>query len=318
MKVIVLGYQTWGYETLKSVISAGYDIPLVITHSESDHPYEAMWNDSVTQLATDNGIPVYTTRIADQGMIAAVKNAHPDVIVANNWRTWLPKEIYDHPPFGTINIHDGLLPHYSGFSPVLWALINGESHVGVTAHFMDEGLDTGPIIYQQSVPVTAEDTGASLFQKTVALISPLVQESLQTIAKAAHKNDIPTIKQDTQQGRYFHRRDAQESRLDFTWPAEVLERMVRALSDPYPNAYFTYRSDIYRVVKASVSQRRYGGYPGRITIADNGGVAIVSGPDSYRGLNCALIIHTVKDAEGTIVDAKKILLPQAGYVNEEK
>ena len=85
----------------------------------------------------------------DDELLRALKEADPDIIVANNWRTWLPPEIFDLPPHGTLNIHDSLLPAYAGFSPLIWALINGEQEVGVTAHLMDDELDAGDIVLQR-------------------------------------------------------------------------------------------------------------------------------------------------------------------------
>ena len=82
----------------------------------------------------------------------------PDIIVANNWRTWLPAEVFDAPKYGTLNIHDSLLPKYTGFSPLIWALINGEEEVGLTAHLMDEELDAGDIVLQRSTTVGPTDT----------------------------------------------------------------------------------------------------------------------------------------------------------------
>lgn len=143
MRVVTLGYQTWGHRTLSAVLRTEHEVALAVTHPQSDHPYEQMWADSVEDLAAANGVPVHVATRADQALIDAVHAAEPDVIVANNWRTWLPREIYAAPTHGTLNIHDSLLPRYAGFSPVLWALLNRESHVGVTVHRMDEGSTPG-------------------------------------------------------------------------------------------------------------------------------------------------------------------------------
>ena len=90
----------------------------------------------------------YVTERAGEDVLKALRVASPDVIAANNWRTWLPSEVLSFPKYGALNVHDGLLPEYAGFSPMLWALLNRESHVGVTVHEMNEVLDGGPIVAQ--------------------------------------------------------------------------------------------------------------------------------------------------------------------------
>lgn len=182
MRIAMFGYQTWGHRTLRALLDSGHEVVLVVTHPQSDHAYEKIWNDSVADLAEQHGVPVLLrNRPGDEELLRALKEADPDLIVANNWRTWLPPEIFDLPPHGTLNIHDSLLPAYAGFSPLIWALINGEPEVGVTAHRMDGELDMGDVLLQRSVPVGPKDTATDLFHRTVDLIGPLVTDSLELI-----------------------------------------------------------------------------------------------------------------------------------------
>lgn len=299
MRVITFGYQTWGHRTLAALLGSKHEVVLAVTHPPSDHPYEQMWSDSVEDLARENGVPVVLAKRPDAALHAAVADADADIIVANNWRTWLPKEIYDGPRFGTLNIHDSLLPKYAGFSPLIWALINGETHVGVTAHLMDDTLDAGPIIAQQAVAVGVRDTTADLFHRTVGLIEPVLIHALDLIESGSTQY----IEQDPSQASYFHKRGDAESHIDFTWPADAIERLVRAQSDPYPNAYALHDGVRVRVIEAAVSTNRYGGTPGRITIVEGDGPAVVCGPDSWRGNNRAIVIKRVRLDDGTELDA---------------
>ena len=98
----------------------------------------------VADLAEARDVPVLIrNRPDDDELFARLQEADADIIVANNWRTWIPPRIFGLPRHGTLNIHDSLLPKYAGFSPLIWALINGESEVGVTAHMMNDELDAG-------------------------------------------------------------------------------------------------------------------------------------------------------------------------------
>lgn len=79
--------------------------------------------------------------------------------MVNSWYTWMPPELYNLPPHGTLNLHDSLLPKGTGFSPVIWSLISGESQIGLTVHRMDENLDTGDVLVQHSLPIGPRDSG---------------------------------------------------------------------------------------------------------------------------------------------------------------
>ena len=165
MRIVMFGFQTWGYKTLRALIDLDHQVVLAITHPASEDSYRAVFSDSVEDLARANRIPVHLTARVDTETIDLVKHAAPDVIVVNSWYTWMPPELYNLPPHGTLNLHDSLLPKFTGFSPVLWALISGASEFGLTVHRMDDGLDTGDILIQHSLPIKPTDTGTELLSR---------------------------------------------------------------------------------------------------------------------------------------------------------
>ena len=312
MRVAMFGYQTWGHRTLQALIDAGHDVALVVTHPKSDHAYEKIWADSVADLAEANDIRVLLrNRPDDAELLAELKAADLDLIVANNWRTWLPPEIFDLPRHGTLNIHDSLLPAYAGFSPLIWALINGEPEVGLTAHMMDGVLDAGDVVLQRAVPVGPADTTTDLFHRTVDLISPVTAEAIKLI-----ENGYTPVPQDRTKASFFHKRAARDSLIDWTRPVEETERLVRAQSDPYPNAFTHHRGQELRVVKASVSQGHYGGTPGRIFIKEGEGVVIVAGPEARGGRSAGLVIERVRTADGTELAAHDYFTTMGGYLTD--
>lgn len=310
MRVAMFGYQTWGHRTLQALLGSGHDVALVVTHPKSEHAYERIWDDSVAGLAAEHGVPVLLRARPDDELVTALKEAEPDIIVANNWRTWIPPEIFRLPRHGTLNVHDSLLPAYAGFSPLIWALINGEEEVGVTAHLMDEELDAGDILLQRAVRVGPSDTATDLFHRTVALIEPIVRDAL-TLIDTGRAVPIP---QDRSRASFFHKRSPEDSRIDWTWPAEDIERLVRAQSDPYPNAFTFYRGERVRVLKASVSEGVYGGTPGRVFIREGDGVVIVAGADARRGRSRGLVIERVRTDEGADLPATEVFRTMGGYL----
>jgi methionyl-tRNA formyltransferase len=311
MRVVMFGYQTWGHRTLQALLDSEHEVALVVTHPPSEHAYEKIWDDSVAELAEKHGVPVLIRSKPDD-LVEPLRAVDPDVIVATNWRTWIPPEVFTLPRLGTLNVHDSLLPAYAGFSPLIWALINGEPEVGVTAHMMDEVLDAGDIVIQRAVPVGPTDTTTDLFYRTLELFGPITTDGLALIATGR----TDWVKQDRSKASFFHKRSIEDSRIDWTWPAEEIERLVRAQSDPYPNA-FTYRGgERLRVVSAAVSEGRYGGTPGRIFIREGDGVVIVAGADARRGRNPGLLLRRVRTEDGTEYAATDYFRTMGGYLTD--
>ncbi|MER6770115.1 methionyl-tRNA formyltransferase [Streptomyces bacillaris] len=310
MRVVMFGYQTWGHRTLQALLDSEHDVVTVVTHPRSEHAYEKIWSDSVADLAEKHGIPVIIRNRPDDELLERLKEVAPDIIVANNWRTWIPPEIYNLPVHGTLNIHDSLLPAYAGFSPLIWALINGEPEVGVTAHLMDEELDAGDIVVQRSVPVGPTDTSTDLFHRTVDLIAPVTTEALGLIASG----QTEFTPQDRSRASFFHKRAEEDIRIDWNWPAEDLERLIRAQSAPYPSAFTFHQGQRLEVLSAVVSEGRYGGTPGRIFYREGDGVVIVAGADARTGRNHGLAITRVRTGDGRELPATEYFTSMGGYL----
>ncbi|MGW7465255.1 methionyl-tRNA formyltransferase [Streptomyces xantholiticus] len=311
MRVVMFGYQTWGHRTLQALLESEHDVVTVVTHPRSEHAYEKIWSDSVADLAEAHGVPVVIrNRPDDEELFERLKEADPDIIVANNWRTWIPPRIHTLPRHGTLNVHDSLLPKYAGFSPIIWALINGESEVGVTAHMMDEVLDAGDIVMQQAVPVDPKDTATDLFHKTVDLIAPVTIGALDLIASGRTE----FTKQDRSQATFFHKRSEEDIRINWDWPAEVLERLVRAQSAPYPAAFTFHKGKRLEILSSFVSEGRYGGTPGRIFYREGDGVVVVTGADARTGRNRGLAITRVRTEDGREMPAGEYFTSMGGYL----
>lgn len=314
MRVVMFGYQTWGHRTLEALLDSEHDMACVVTHPPSDHAYEKIWGDSVADLAADRGVPVLLrSRPDDEDLVTELKEAAPDVIVATNWRTWIPPHIFGLPRHGTLNVHDSLLPAYAGFAPLNWAVVNGEKEVGVTTHMMDADLDSGDIVLQRAVPVGDHDTATDLFHKTLDLFGPITLESLALVSSGSAQ----WKRQDRSRASFFHKRSVEDSRIDWTWPAHDIANLVRAQSDPYPNAFAFHRGERIRVLAASVSEARYGGTPGRIFIREGNGVVVVAGADARRGRNPGLVIERVRTDDDQEVAAGEYFRTMGGYLTSQ-
>jgi methionyl-tRNA formyltransferase len=311
MRVVAFGYMTWGRRTIEAVLDAGHEVPLIVTHPDSDNAYEKIFNESVAELAADHGIPVLVRNRADDAEVReAIAAADADVMVVSNWRTWLSPEVFSIPRLGTVNVHDALLPAYAGFAPLNWALINDEPEVGVTAHMMNAEFDAGDIILQHSTPISEDDTIVELFDRTLAMFGPITVDALELVASGCTEWEP----QDRRAASYFHRRSEEENRIDWTWPARDLFNLVRAQLDPYPNAFCFYRGERLRILRASVTDDVIGGTPGRIVIRRGSGVVIVAGADARRARNRGLVIERVRTDDGREFDAADFFPHMGGYL----
>jgi methionyl-tRNA formyltransferase len=313
VRVVMFGYQTWGCRTLEALLKSRHEVCMVVTHPASDHAYESIWADSVEELARGNEIEVFLAKRPTDELVRRVAEIAPDVMVANNWRTRLPEALFSIPTHGTVNLHDSLLPKFTGFSPVIWSLISGASHTGLTAHLMDAELDTGDVLVQQSVEITPDSTGTSLVYATLDLVPDVLEEALDGLEFGTAKK----APQDLSQRTFFHKRSDRDGAVDWSWPAADIERFVRALSDPYPNAYTYFRGERLRLIESHVSRCAYGGTSGRVFIEEDGGMVIVAGAEAYRGQSQGLVLDVVRTADGVDHDALSYFGHGGGYLTSE-
>lgn len=310
MRVVLLAYQTWGHRVLEALLASRHEVVLVVTHPPSNDAYETIWLDSVEDLARGQGIRTLVKARPDDETASEVREAAADIAVACNWRTWIPPEIFRAPRLGTLNVHDSLLPAYAGFAPLNWALINGETEVGVTAHLMDEELDRGDIVLQHRVPVGPADTVVDLFGRTLELFGPITIGGLDHLEHGTGER----LRQDPGRASFFHRRSVEDSRIDWSWPAASIANLVRAQVDPYPNAFAFHGGRRLRILSASVSPNRCGGTTGRIFSRQGDGVVVVCGPEPHRGRNHGLVVERLRTDDGEDLVAGKYFERLGGYL----
>ncbi len=307
MKVVFFGFQTWGYESLRPLLThPHHQVSLVVTHPESSHPYECIWNDSVAELARGRDIEVVTAREGDEPAVLAALARHPaDVLLASDWRSHLSTRVLSHFPRGGINVHDGLLPRYGGFAPINWAIANGEPEIGVTAHEISDGFDLGPIIVQRRLSVGPDETATQVARRVFGVCREICVDALQCI----DRTDFRPRPQDAAEATFFHKRGEREGRIDWTWPARRVYDLIRAQSDPYPNAHARYRGRRLLVKRAQFPTRAYCGTPGRVLQRSQAGALVLCGKgrDTH---NQGLWLTEVQASEGGVaVPATHLLQP---------
>ncbi|MBI5816637.1 MAG: hypothetical protein HZB29_13625 [Nitrospinae bacterium] len=140
-------------------------------------------------------------------------------------------------PMGVVNLHGGKLPEYRGANVLQWAMINGEKETAVTLHYVDEGIDTGPVIAERKVSIEDCDTALTLREKLAGAGEALLAEWIPRLAASR----VPAKTQDESRARAWPRRKPEDGLIDWSWPDEKIQNLTRALVPPWPGAFYTGR-----------------------------------------------------------------------------
>jgi methionyl-tRNA formyltransferase len=210
------------------------------THAKKDP------NEGINEAASRLKLPLLCpTHPRDPAFLAAVRELRPEAIIVNGYQFYLARELLEVPPLGSINFHASLLPRHAGMHPVFWAIWYGDAETGMVVHFMDQGIDTGDILYETRVPVRTGDNVDTLYHRIFQTSLPLVDRLLEDLDARA----LPRKPQDM--SRYFYNYEIQEKdwELDFRQPAEVLRGRVEMAPGRF---FFVLKGERYFVVKCSV------------------------------------------------------------------
>lgn len=216
----------------------------------------------VARAGRELGVPVLEpAKPRGEEFEDALAALEPHVSLVAAYGEILPPEILELPIHGSLNVHASLLPAYRGAAPVTRALLDGVDETGVTIMRMDEGLDTGPIALQAVEPVRADDTAGTLTKRLASLGGRLAVEALDRL----ERGDLPSTPQDDADASYAHKIASAEAELDWSRPADELERTVRAF-DPWPGAWTTWRGGRLKVFRLEPDELPAGaaGSPGTI------------------------------------------------------
>jgi len=237
MKIVFMGTPDFAVGALEALIEKGEEITLVVT--QPDRPKgrsKELVFSPVKECALKHGIPVFQpTKIKLQENVEELRKYEADVFVVAAFGQILSKEILEMPPLGCINIHASLLPKYRGASPIQSVILDGEEETGITIMQMNEGVDTGDILYQKSIPIMREDTFETLHDKLMVLGGEAIVEAFDLLADGVL---IPE-KQDEAKSSHVKMISKEMGELHFEKSAMVLERQVHGMN-PWPSAYSFY------------------------------------------------------------------------------
>ncbi|MFE4111098.1 MULTISPECIES: bifunctional UDP-4-amino-4-deoxy-L-arabinose formyltransferase/UDP-glucuronic acid oxidase ArnA [Kosakonia] len=232
MKAVVFAYHDMGCVGTQALLDAGFEIAAIFTHPDSAN--ENHFFGSVARIAAERGIPVYAPEDVNHPLwVDRIRDLNADVIFSFYYRNLLCDNILNTARIGAFNLHGSLLPAYRGRAPLNWVLVNGESETGVTLHRMVSRADAGAIVAQQRVAIAENDEALSLHRK----LADAAKSMLQGVLPAIKTQSFSETAQDDSKASYYGRRTPEDGRLDWEKPAQTLQNLVRAVSDPWPGAY---------------------------------------------------------------------------------
>lgn len=203
-----------------------------------------------------------------------VKELAPDLIIVVAYGKILPASLLELPPLGAINVHGSLLPKYRGAAPIQWAVLNGEKESGVTIMQMDEGMDTGDILYPVAIPITDDDTAGSLFGKLAELGGKALAEAVEKLKN----KEITPIPQDDSLATHAPMLRKEQGHIDWSRSAAELHSTIRGL-DPWPSAYGFLGEKRFRFFSPRLIAKKAVEAPGTVCRADAQGLLIATGSD---------------------------------------
>lgn len=273
-KIVFMGTPDFAVPVLERLI-AEHEVIGVVT--QPDRPAgrnRQVQFSPVKQAALAANIPVFQPeKIRRPDAIATLRQWTPDVYIVAAFGQILPQTVLDIPAHGSVNVHASLLPRWRGAAPIQAVIRAGDAETGITIMKMDAGLDTGPMLSQRSIPLAADETGASLHDKLAQLGGDLLIDTLPGYLSGA----IQPTPQDNELATLAPRIDKEEGRIDWTQPAAHIERTVRAFT-PWPGTFSTWNGQTLKILAGNVISGR--AEPGKV-VAVSGGLAIGTGEGLY-------------------------------------
>jgi methionyl-tRNA formyltransferase len=213
----------------------------ISTTVTKEDPYE-----NIVQAAERLDIPIYSPEnLKESGLMDFLKKHDPHMIVVCGFQLYIPEAIRKLPPRGIINFHSSLLPRHAGMHPGFFTIYYGDTRSGMVIHYMDEGIDTGEILYQSDVPVKKGDNIASLYDRIWDSSDPLIGKLLEDL----DNNSLPCNPQEMDKYFYNYELSAEDFELDLRLPAEILYGRVCMVPGKF---YITVGGEKYYIFKSSV------------------------------------------------------------------
>jgi methionyl-tRNA formyltransferase len=263
LKIMVVAEEGAGAQMFRALAATNHEIAAVLT-SNTNEPGET----SLATIAARQGCQVWNARLVKKASLADdMRKAQVDLLLNVHSRYVVCNEVLAAARIGAFNMHPGPLPRYAGLNAVSWTIFHGEKTHGVTVHWMEPGIDTGPIAYQAMFPILPADTPLTLTHKCVTNGIPLLLELVR--AASLDEQSIPRLPQNLAEQRYYGKEVPQQGRLVWNRPARDVADFVRACEYwPYPSPWghpvTKFQGREFEVMRAARTGKRSDVSPGTV------------------------------------------------------
>ncbi|MDP3702767.1 MAG: methionyl-tRNA formyltransferase [Candidatus Omnitrophota bacterium] len=274
MRVIFFGTAEFAVPSLEQLANAKSGQSVVMCVTQPDRPQGrglTVESSPVKRAATQLGLPLMQPPRLQS---AAFEALQPEVGVVAAYGQLIPRELLSLPTHGMLGVHPSLLPKYRGAAPVAWALLNGEAATGVTIFRLNERLDAGDILSEQTVSIEPGEDAQALTNRLAHLSAGALLRTLEALA-AGRLNARP---QDESRASLAPKLTKAQGQVDWQRPAELIERLVRATS-PWPGAATTWHGDPLKIWSVKVGEERpnASAAPGTVLGASADGLSVATG-----------------------------------------
>jgi len=277
-KIVFMGTPDFSVPAFNALMEHGHNVLAVVT--QPDRPRgrgRHVAFSPVKSAAEKYRLDILQPEDAsDQQFVDILRRKAPDLIVVVAFGRILKKDFLEIPHWGALNIHASLLPKYRGAAPIQWAILNGENKTGLTAMRMDEGLDTGPILHQEKVPVLEDETAGRLYDRLAGLSGEFLIKTLDNLAK----NRLNNRPQDESQATYAPKIGGSMSMVKWDQPAQVISALIHGL-DPWPGSFTIVRGKKIKLFSSRVVEHDHEGrMPGMVLGQSQGALKV----ETVKGL----------------------------------
>jgi methionyl-tRNA formyltransferase len=242
-KVLLFTSQDIGNDVFSYLHSRNdIDLDVVTQRTRRDEIYGYR---ATLDLCIEKGVKALTPKTIDDSFLCQVEAMAPDLIVCAYYPRIFPRRLLKIPKLGCVNAHPGLLPHYRGTFPTPWCILNNETEIGVTLHYMDEGIDTGDILLQRSHPIGPDETGHELYRRSMKLCADLLIENFDKLIG----RQLGALPQSA--GGSYYNKIAPQYRIDWHQSRSEIRNQIRVHAKPYFPAFAFLLNKCVTINKAS-------------------------------------------------------------------
>lgn len=283
LRIVFMGTPDFAVASLDILVENGFNVVGVVTAPDKPAGRGLQLQESaVKKYAASKGLPLLQPeKLKNPDFIAQLAALKADLQVVVAFRM-LPEIVWNMPPQGTINVHASLLPNYRGAAPINWAIINGEKESGVTTFKLQHEIDTGDILFNDTVTIREDETAGELHDELMLTGARLLLKTVQAIAAGTTK-ETPQASIAAEDVKHAPKIFKDTCMINWQEPLDKIYNLVRGLS-PYPAAWTTLQDKSLKIYKAHKQHVQPSIAPGEFD-TDQKTYVRIAAPDGYLYLD---------------------------------